>query len=395
MNTTTPLISIIIPVYNNEKYLPYAIKSVINQGYDDYEIIIVDDGSTDSTPEIADDFAVMNNKIKVIHQRNQWIYASFNNGIKEATGKYIYILNSDDRLESNSLQRMAEFVLKTPVDVLWTNVDIYSYDKRLDMPINGIPMENFQCDEYIDDINEIHRLWPEMYFNDQVTNQANLYKREIALKHPFRTDMFAGDLIFNMSIANDIRSMGILSGNTYKFIDYNTDSMNASIGKYYANEREMWDIIYKGYMSLFNKWKLDPKIFSDQLKMSRMRNITHEIRSLDSRNCQMNIDEKITTVFTRIATLDIKRISEECGCLEEFEARVLSGVSELINGYNIEDIAEDQFIVNLLNALLSFEHNDSNLCTVKKSINDPNNVCSIGSTFYNTIINDNSVKSKQ
>lgn len=83
--------SIIMPVYNNEKYFPLAVESVEKQNYNNYELIIIDDGSTDKTSQIADSLAKKNPHIKVVHQKNQWIYNSFNNGIALATGQYIYI----------------------------------------------------------------------------------------------------------------------------------------------------------------------------------------------------------------------------------------------------------------------------------------------------------------
>ena len=97
------LISIIISAYNNERYVLSAVNSVMSQKVDNIEVILVDDGSTDQTPQILDRLADEYQNVHVIHQENR-IYASFNNGIKRAVGEYIYILNSDTRLNENSLQ---------------------------------------------------------------------------------------------------------------------------------------------------------------------------------------------------------------------------------------------------------------------------------------------------
>ena len=74
-----PYFSIVMPVYNNEKLLPNAVNSIINQTFSDWELIIVDDGSTDNTPAVADSFAETDSRIRVIHQENQWIFRSYNN----------------------------------------------------------------------------------------------------------------------------------------------------------------------------------------------------------------------------------------------------------------------------------------------------------------------------
>lgn len=113
-----PKFSIVIPVYNNEKYFPFAIDSILSQEYDDFEVIIVDDGSTDQTPVIADSYVEKDKRVRVIHQENQWIHASVNNGVVAAKGDYVYIVNPDDRLRAESLKHMAEKVQLFHPDVI-------------------------------------------------------------------------------------------------------------------------------------------------------------------------------------------------------------------------------------------------------------------------------------
>lgn len=91
-----PLISIIIPVYNVAEYLPKCLDSVVGQTYDKLEIIVVDDGSTDQSPEICDKYASVDNRIKVIHKQNGGLSDARNAGINIATGDYISFIDSDD-----------------------------------------------------------------------------------------------------------------------------------------------------------------------------------------------------------------------------------------------------------------------------------------------------------
>lgn len=128
--TKKPFISIIIAVYNNEKYLPFAVNSVLKQDVKDIEIIIIDDGSTDNTPIIADELAKSDNRIKVIHQENQWIFASFNNGIEIAKGEYIYILNSDDALVDGCLKILKNMAMEYKPDVIFTKVTVNECDEN-------------------------------------------------------------------------------------------------------------------------------------------------------------------------------------------------------------------------------------------------------------------------
>lgn len=351
-----PLISIITPVYNNEKYLPYAVRSVTNQGFDDYEMIIVDDGSTDHTPEIADAFAEGNDRIHVIHQKNQWIYASFNNGIKTAHGEYIYILNSDDRLVDGSLNRMSEFVSKNPVDVLFTNTAMYRYNESNGSIVYDKTMERFITDICISDLAEVHKTWCEMYFKDQIWNQANLYKRELALRHPFRNDVYSGDVFFNLSIADEVDSLGTLSGECYKYITYQDEDMNAS-GKYYPYEHSWRNELYYGYKSLFEKWKLDKSLYKIPLMIQRLNGIISEIHILKCKNCRLSAVEKLRKIFTEIPDELISDIALQTGRDKWLDSALLIGAKGVVNG-EINSNNQGNEIINLI---ADINHNRSNI----------------------------------
>lgn len=92
-------ISVIIPVYNCEKYLNKCVDSVLNQTYTNYEIILIDDGSTDRSSEICDKYEKVSKKVKVLHQKNSGVSQARNNGVDIAEGKYICFLDSDDYIE--------------------------------------------------------------------------------------------------------------------------------------------------------------------------------------------------------------------------------------------------------------------------------------------------------
>ena len=83
------MISIIIPVYNVEKYLRVCLDSVINQSYSDYEVILVDDGSTDSSPAICDEYCSKDSRFQVIHQENMGLASARNTGIRAAKGEFL------------------------------------------------------------------------------------------------------------------------------------------------------------------------------------------------------------------------------------------------------------------------------------------------------------------
>ncbi|MDR2067263.1 MAG: glycosyltransferase family 2 protein [Endomicrobium sp.] len=109
-----PLISVIIPVYNTESYLRECLDSVVNQTFKGIEIICVNDGSPDNSKSILEEYAKKDNRIHLIDQKNQGVVTARNNGIEVAKGKYIYCLDSDDKIAINALEILYNFAKKNP-----------------------------------------------------------------------------------------------------------------------------------------------------------------------------------------------------------------------------------------------------------------------------------------
>lgn len=111
------MVSIVVPVYNVEKYLKYCVESLINQDYADLEIILVDDGSTDSSADICDEYANRNTKVQVLHKLNGGLSDARNYGMKYATGKWITFVDGDDMLCPNFVSAMVTFAEKNVLDI--------------------------------------------------------------------------------------------------------------------------------------------------------------------------------------------------------------------------------------------------------------------------------------
>lgn len=106
MNVSSHLISIVIPVYNGERYLSYAIDSILAQSYDNWELMVVDDGSTDSTASICDDYAAKDSRIRVFHQSNGGVNVARAKGIDNISGEYLTFLDADDTFSYDALAEM-------------------------------------------------------------------------------------------------------------------------------------------------------------------------------------------------------------------------------------------------------------------------------------------------
>ncbi|RSJ96740.1 glycosyltransferase [Streptococcus cristatus] len=115
------LLTVVIPVYNVEKYLKRCIESVLVQGWHNYDIVLVDDGSTDSSPQICDDYVKAYDFISVIHKENGGVSEARNTGISNAEGEYVYFLDSDDWIEPNTFSDLAEVIESDQYDIISFN----------------------------------------------------------------------------------------------------------------------------------------------------------------------------------------------------------------------------------------------------------------------------------
>jgi len=124
--TNSPLISLIVPVYNVKDFLKECLNSVLNQTYQNLEIIIINDGSTDGSEQICKDYAKRDSRIILKHQKNSGLSAARNSGLKLAKGKYIAFVDSDDYIEPNLVERSLATVQKTGADIV-----VFGYNNQL------------------------------------------------------------------------------------------------------------------------------------------------------------------------------------------------------------------------------------------------------------------------
>ncbi|MFN4299814.1 MAG: glycosyltransferase family 2 protein [Thermaurantimonas sp.] len=190
------LISIIIPVYNVEKFVDKCIVSCINQTYKNIEIILVNDGSIDSSGEICENYKRIDNRITVYHKENGGLSSARNFGIIKSNGKYITFLDSDDWLELNTLEVAHEIISKYSADIVF-----WSFIKEFYR--NNIKYKVFPTD------NDI-----EIFANDKL---YNIRRRTVGLlneelRFPTKTDSF-------ISAWGKLYKSDLIKQNNIKFLD--------------------------------------------------------------------------------------------------------------------------------------------------------------------------------
>ena len=120
-----PKISIIIPVYNTENYLHCCIDSILAQTYTDFELLLIDDGSTDKSSKICDEYAEKDSRIRVIHKENGGANAARKLGIEKANGEYVIFVDSDDSILQNGIEKLLIISSENPMaDIIVCHMNI-------------------------------------------------------------------------------------------------------------------------------------------------------------------------------------------------------------------------------------------------------------------------------
>ncbi len=135
-----PLISVIIPVYNVEKYLMRCVGSILKQTYKNVEVILVNDGSTDSSPQICEHIVAMSDKVRIIHQENQGVSAARNAGLRASNGEYIHFCDADDFIEGDTYEAVMAEMLREEADAAyfgWSRDLRFSSTTQADNALRG------------------------------------------------------------------------------------------------------------------------------------------------------------------------------------------------------------------------------------------------------------------
>ena len=166
-----PKISVIVPVYNVEKYLNKCIESIVNQTYRNLEIILVDDGSPDNCPQMCDEWAKKDDRIIVIHKENGGLSDARNKGLDIATGEYIGFVDSDDWIDLDLYECFVSKFKKNNASIIACNV-VKVYEDKIEKNINEVKKEVYNVEEALNEL--IHGrtfravVWNKLYHKNTI-----------------------------------------------------------------------------------------------------------------------------------------------------------------------------------------------------------------------------------
>lgn len=225
------LISIIIPVYNVEKYLSDCINSVLDQTYKNFELILIDDGSKDASGKICDEFAMQDDRISVYHIKNSGVSVARNLGIEKAKGDYIQFIDSDDTIDINMTEELVGGLEEADL-VLCGYKRIMHKENKLIIPQKGV--YDFKAFQYM------LRYW----LIDPIIGSPwnKLFNRKILLENNVKYEpniIYAEDYLFNMRYLKYINTIAVIDKPLYNYNLLTSGSLHQINNK---NVEETWRI---------------------------------------------------------------------------------------------------------------------------------------------------------
>lgn len=203
------LISIIIPVYNVEKYLEKCVDSIINQTYKNLEIILVDDGATDSSGKLCDELAKIDNRIKVYHKENGGLSDARNYGVEKSTGGYIGFVDSDDYIDTEMYEKLYEAIKKENVDVAECNLKII-YTDREELFTEQKYYNIYTKQEYLEEYLKIEKIFGSAC--------VRLIKSDIAKKLKFPVGKLYEDTYYAYDLIEKVDRYVIMNNPYYNYL---------------------------------------------------------------------------------------------------------------------------------------------------------------------------------
>ena len=215
------LISIIVPIYNNEDFLPKCINSILKQTFTEYELLLIDDGSNDSSGKICDEFAKNDDRINVFHKKNEGVSSARNIGLDNAKGEWITFVDCDDWVAINFLEIMLRKARDNNVDAVFCNC-FYAYKKKI------ITRPVYNEEIIINGTEIVRRLLKSHHMRSEIWGK--IIKKDIIGKKRFNTNLKIGeDLIYLLELFNDCNCRILNTTlSLYYYYQSNTSAMRSA-----------------------------------------------------------------------------------------------------------------------------------------------------------------------
>lgn len=221
---TKDVVSIVVPVYNVEKYLNRCLDSLIEQSYRYLEIILIDDGSPDNCYDICDHYCKKDKRVKVIHKKNEGVSAARNDGIKKSSGKYICFVDSDDWLPRTAIEDLLTAIEEKEVDFIYGSAKVLAPIRNYSLSAPNCVIRKCDFEKWMNYVSTVY-----------TSPWGKLFKRKIiienSIEYPLNVKR-AQDTIF---VLRYLQHCTCVAGITKEVYIYNAFNEESVTGKYYDN----------------------------------------------------------------------------------------------------------------------------------------------------------------
>ena len=263
------LLTVVIPVYNVEKYLKRCIESILIQEWKNYDILLVDDGSTDSSPQICDDYAKVYDFISVIHKKNGGLSEARNTGISHAKGDYVYFPDSDDWLEPQTFKELADVLESQEFDIVSFNREFVKGEE-----------DTIVSDPLVTQVYEGKDAFVQMLKHSYITGFANdkIYKKSLFIDNniSFPKGKYYEDFGTNYKLFLSAENVFATNQKYYHYLIDNPDSITQS-----WNEQKFSDM-FEFYKDIFYSDFVRSRLNQEELQTSQLYYVNGLIHILAS-----------------------------------------------------------------------------------------------------------------
>lgn len=298
------LVSIIVPVYNTEKYLQECVESICKQSYKNLEIIIINDGSTDSSGKICDEFARKDSRIQVIHKKNEGVSVARNIGLEIAQGQYIGFIDSDDLCEPRLYEKLYTAMVDTKADIAFCGFSDFADDfkvkrdeplkpgyyskeeikNKIIRPMVGTPAINPKCAPIMGSLCRC------LFKSELVEMPTPLRMKEIKM---------AEDLLFDIEYLCRCESAVVIEDSLYNYRQFAESSSRRYITDLYKNISVQLTLMHDVLM----KNQILDEIMEEYYKMTVLYNYTWCI----SNECKEENPKSVREILSELKKLGSKK----------------------------------------------------------------------------------------
>lgn len=291
-----PKISIIVPIYNVEKYFKRCVESLLNQTLQDIEIILVDDESPDNCPMICEEYAAIDSRIKVIHKENGGLGYARNSGLEIATGEYVAFVDSDDYVDVTMYEKLYSTAKKYSLDTVYcgfnnldNNLKVHSESEVSKLTIfdskekiQGVLLDMIAC-EPSSRIERKYRMsvWHSLYSRELINNKKIRFCSE--------REFISEDIIFDIHYLTSASKIAFIPDSLYYYC-YNDNSLTTLFRE---DRLKKHIILYKELIRQFDLLNYKKSVFKQRVDRFFIGYVRTNIRGISSANIPFNEKKKL------------------------------------------------------------------------------------------------------